>query len=115
MLAKRLHVFHSPLQHRLKHTAGIISGEFKQGSRQSLKPGKLIHELQSEMGLRLGVDERSAPIDGKEGEELTPSGAALLAVVDNRLDSDAVAKDSHHDRRQSLSIFQVDGDSIDEG
>ena len=94
--AKRLHVFNSPLQHRLKHIAGIISGGLKQGSRQSFKPGKLIQELHSKMGLRLGVHESRAAIDGKEGEKLNPSRAALLAMVDNRLDSDAVHKDSHH-------------------
>ncbi len=91
-------MFHSPLRHRLKHTAGISGGEFKQGSGQRLKPGKLIQELHSKMVLRLGVDERSAPIDGKESEELNPSGASLPVVVDDRLDPDAIPEDAHHNQ-----------------
>ena len=69
-------------------------------------PGKLIEELHSKMRLSPGLNERGAAIYREEGEDLNPGSAALLAMVDNRLYSDAVPKDAHHNRGQSLSVIQ---------
>ena len=49
------------------------------------------------MSLRPGVNERGAAINSKEGEELDPSSPALLTMVDDWLNSDAVPEDADHD------------------
>ena len=108
-------MFNCSMQHGLQQAARVISGELEQGSRECLERGDFIKELHSEMRLRPGVNESGAAIERKECEELQPSSAALLVMVDDRLDSDAVPEDAHQNQGQSLCIIQTDRDNIDEG
>ena len=91
-------MFNRPMQHGLQQAARLISGEFEQGSGKSFELGELIKELHSEVRLRPGVHESGAAIERKECEDLQPSSAALLVMVDDRLDSDAMPKDAHHNQ-----------------
>ena len=52
------------------------------------------------------VCESGATVERKEGKQLQPSGAALLVVVDDGQNSDAMPEDAHHYQGQSLSIIQ---------
>ena len=84
------------MKHGLKQAARIITGIPEQASRESLESSGFLNELHSGVHLRPGVDDRSATIEGEEGEELQPGRAALLLVIYNRLDPDAVPEDAHH-------------------
>ena len=99
-------MFYCPMQHGLQQAASVICGKFKQGFGESLEPGKFIKELHSEMRVRSGMNESGAAIERKECEELQPHSAALLVMVDDKLDSDAMPQDAHHYQVQSLSIIQ---------
>ena len=99
-------MFYCPTQHGLQQAARVISGTFKQGFGESLEPEELLMELHSEMCLRSGMYESGATVERKEGKQLQPRGAALLVVVDDGQNSDAMPEDAPHYQGQSLSIIQ---------
>ena len=93
-------------KHGLKQAARVISGVLEQGSKDSFERRKFIEELHCEMRLRLGANKCGATIEGKKCEKLQPSGAALIVMVDDRLDPDAVPKDAHLVSGHSLHIIK---------